>query len=925
MYLVRATISLATLAFSGLTQANPTPPRDHPFADLGYSRTNNEGRDASIPLRILPLGASIMFGVGSSSKDGVVGNGLWTQTFEDALRQDGYEVNMVGSLSDGWMKDNNHEANPGDLVNAILSRVPNSVGYKVTQHCDYKRRHHDGNFNVDISTIGTRMGNILNALWTAPDMSETCLMLSTLLPTENPTGKGNRDAINKQYRELVSTHNKTKCIYLADMDHTDGRVWFNFETDYMDGEQYSTHPNDKGHRMMASVFYQAITKALGDGKVQKPADIGEGGQTGCDKVADTGIDAGGLTQRGSDNDDGDYHHDMEEMGILFTKDSDWDRNQWRFAHLFDQKYDDLVAWLQVTDSSQEFVVWANSADGKGGFNAISNMVPNINCVSADGVNFIDMNGDGLDDLVYIDAYGNAFLSINQGDGNRATGKPPTFKSVSSTGKIKENEGYARDKVRVADIDGDGRGDYGVWDCSGWKFWRNGWVDDIPKYWQALGVTLKGLDVPNIDGYIFADINGDGRDDVVWLDENGAGYMQTNSRSCLEGKEGDGLKVAWRSGYFQSTSDTKVYKGMGSFATDKEKNLLPRIHFARIFGQSTVFGNLPKQDYVFIQHTKLDSGKHRFQMRVWRNKSTGGTKVLVDGNKYCNMVGHSNGMVDYVWTWSTGKMELYENRGKGHISDSDSDGYWATKGTIWTPPNDIHRRDLHLQDWDGDGDCDIIYVNPDGGSVQVWINNYPATGKWDWTHLENPAPKLKCSQKKGLGIDDLAVRFADITGNGRADYLCLEPNSKVTGFIQNSDVSFEDVGQIKYAFEKDRANLRWADVNGDGKDDLLWVDKFNGDAYVWYNKGRGSPADLQGSSFSWGQQSKAAYAGNAAGTCEFWADLDGNGRADEHCIEGSFTNKARTWLNPSCGAGSDATGDDDTFAERLTAEIASYNS
>lgn len=138
------------------------------------------------------------------------------------------------------------------------------------------------------------------------------------------------------------------------------------------------------------------------------------------------------------------------------------------------------------------------------------MVPNINCVSADGVNFIDMNGDGLDDLVYIDAYGNAFLSINQGDGNRATGRPPTFKSVSSTGKIKENEGYARDKVRVADIDGDGRGDYGVWDGSGWKFWRNGWVDDIPKYWQALGVTLKGLDVPNIDGYIFADINGDVR-------------------------------------------------------------------------------------------------------------------------------------------------------------------------------------------------------------------------------------------------------------------------------------------------------------------------------------------------------------------------------------------------------------------------------
>ena len=26
----------------------------------------------------------------------------------------------------------------------------------------------------------------------------------------------------------------------------------------------------------------------------------------------------------------------------------------------------------------------------------------------------------------------------------------------------------------------------------------------------------------------------------------------------------------------------------------------------------------------------------------------------DGNKYCNMHGHANGQMDYVWTLSTGK-------------------------------------------------------------------------------------------------------------------------------------------------------------------------------------------------------------------------------------------------------------------------------
>lgn len=79
---------------------------------------------------------------------------------------------------------------------------------------------------------------------------------------------------------------------------------------------------------------------------------------------------------------------------------------------------------------------------------------------------------------------------------------------------------------------------------------------------------------------------------------------------------------------------------------------------------------------------------------------------------------------------------------------------------------------------------------------------------------------------------MAVRFADITGNNRADYLCIEKDGRVSGFVHNDDDSWENVGQIKFADGKDRANLRWADVNGDGRDDMLWSEKFTGDAYVW---------------------------------------------------------------------------------------------
>lgn len=198
--------------------------------------------------------------------------------------------------------------------------------------------------------------------------------------------------------------------------------------------------------------------------------------------------------------------------------------------------------------------------------------------------------------------------------------------------------------------------------------------------------------------------------------------------------------------------------MGSYVTKDETFLRDRIHFARIYGQSTIFGNLPTQDYVFLQHEKLSSGKHRFSMRVWKNTGGGGSKLLADGNRYCNMMGHSNGMVDYVWIYSFGRMEMWANRGKGFISESDPDGYWNYQGTIWTPPSNLNRKNLHLEDWDGDGDCDIIYSDPNTGAVQVWINNYSSNGgKWDWTYLANPAPGVTCSQKQGLGIFDCEFR------------------------------------------------------------------------------------------------------------------------------------------------------------------------
>jgi hypothetical protein len=150
---------------------------------------------------------------------------------------------------------------------------------------------------------------------------------------------------------------------------------------------------------------------------------------------------------------------------------------------------------------------------------------------------------------------------------------------------------------------------------------------------------------------------------------------------------------------------------------------------------------------------------------------------------------------------------------------------------------------------------------------------------------------------------VAVRFADLTNNGRADYLFMSANSSTNAWIHNDDNSWTNAKRVKKTEGADRADMRWSDVNGDGKADMISVDKFNGDAKVYYNKGQG---DNSGSSFIWSAAS-AAFDGSVAGTYQNFPDMDGNGRADLHSVLGTADNKADTWLSNDCGL-KDRSGD-----------------
>jgi hypothetical protein len=276
-----------------------------------------------------------------------------------------------------------------------------------------------------------------------------------------------------------------------------------------------------------------------------------------------------------------------------------------------------------------------------------------------------------------------------------------------------------------------------------------------------------------------------------------------------------------------------------------------------------------------------------------------------------MLGHKNGMMDYVWILSQGKMRLYPNKGLTFVSDS-GESYWGANRIIWDPTQlainrPLDRRDLHLADWDGDGACDIIWTDPDNTNrVRVWRNRILENDHqdFDWEYLADPAPELYCPETRGLGFFDHPVQFADISGNRMADYLCVERDGRTWGFLNHGPAAqWEYIDQIKFSESKDRANLHWADVNGDGLADLIHTNKFNGDGTVWYNRGR---RDIGGSRFHW-EPVGVKYQGAVAGSCTYFPDLNGDHRADMHAITHSTVNRAETWYN-DC-AGKDNGGDD----------------
>ena len=121
-------------------------------------------------------------------------------------------------------------------------------------------------------------------------------------------------------------------------------------------------------------------------------------------------------------------------------------------------------------------------------------------------------------------------------------------------------------------------------------------------------------------------------------------------------------------------------------------------------------------------------------------------------------------------------------------------------------------------WDGDGFCDILAVDRSTGNVRMWRNQGVdrTSEKPTFATAVTVVSGGLCPQSWSPNPTDLAVRFGDLDADGRVDYICMDPNGRSRGWLNTgSGLKAMDPNQIKVSVGFDRANHRWADVNGDG--------------------------------------------------------------------------------------------------------------
>jgi lysophospholipase L1-like esterase len=199
---------------------------------------------AARPIKIMPLGDSITWGVGSTTTSSYRA-ALWNRL----VNQAGYAVDFVGSQQSGSLPDTDNEGHSGWRIDEIAANVN---GWLATYQPDVVLLHigtNDMNQNYQVDTAPQRLGALIDQILAA--RPSATVLVAKIVPSLDATIQARINAFNATV-PAVARGSRVKLVDLSVLSAADLND--------------TLHPNDTGYARMAVRWYSALEAVLGDGR-----------------------------------------------------------------------------------------------------------------------------------------------------------------------------------------------------------------------------------------------------------------------------------------------------------------------------------------------------------------------------------------------------------------------------------------------------------------------------------------------------------------------------------------------------------------------------------------------------------------------------------------------------------------------------------
>src|SRR5512142_3458852 len=176
-------------------------------AAIGPATTSQAAPVTGRAVKIMPLGDSITWGVGSSTTSSYRAD-LWRLLTAGA----GLAVDFVGSGQSGSLPDTDNEGHSGWRIEQITASID---GWLAATTPDVVLLHigtNDMNQNFDVANAPARLGQLLDRIHT--DLPDAVVVVAAIVPSTDPTVNTRVNSFNAALPGVLASRPDTRCADL---------------------------------------------------------------------------------------------------------------------------------------------------------------------------------------------------------------------------------------------------------------------------------------------------------------------------------------------------------------------------------------------------------------------------------------------------------------------------------------------------------------------------------------------------------------------------------------------------------------------------------------------------------------------------------------------------------------------------------------